>query len=145
MAFKKMSAATNPTRAVLLMLAGVVSSWFIGCAVVTPPTPEAAVKELATQRWKALLAGDMAKAYEYTAPSYRAVSTIDMYKSQFGGAVNWVGAEVVSVACEVEKCTPVVRIEVKHLLGAKFGNTISTHVDETWLLEDGRWWFFQKL
>jgi len=31
------------------------------------------------------------------------------------------------------------------LLGRKFSNTISTHVSETWLLEDDNWWFFQKL
>jgi hypothetical protein len=145
MAFNNMLVLTDTKRAVLSVLTGVAASVLIGCAAVAPPTPEGVVRELATQRWKALMAGDMAKAYEYAAPSYRSVTTLDAYKAQFGGAVNWVGAEVVSVACEAEKCTPVVRIEVKPLLGTKFGNTISTHVDETWLLEDGRWWFFQKL
>lgn len=92
-----------------------------------------------------MLKRDTRKAYEFTAPSYRAVVSAEKFGSKFGTAVVWVAAEVVSVTCATEKCTATVMIEAKPLLGAKFGNTISTHVDETWLLEDGRWWFFQKL
>ena len=38
-----------------------------------------------------------------------------------------------------------VRIEAKPFLGRKFGDTINTHYDETWLLEDGQWWLFEKI
>ena len=115
------------------------------CAGIGSASPEAIVKERATERWAALLKRDMRKAYEYAAPSYRSVVSADTFAGKFGTSVAWVAADVVNVACETDKCTATVRVEAKPLMGTKFGNTISTHVDETWLLEDGRWWFFQKL
>ncbi len=116
-----------------------------GCASFKAATPEEIVRERATKRWAALISGDFQKVYELTTPSYRSVSNFSSYKSKFGHAVNLLSADVVSVTCETEKCTSVVRVEAKPLLGGGFGNTLKTHVDETWLFEDGHWWFFQKL
>lgn len=123
----------------------ITASVLTACAGLQTAPPEEVVKQRATERWQALLKRDTKKAYEYTAPSYRAAVSAEAFGSKFGTAVVWVAADVVSVTCETAKCTATVRIEAKPLMGAKFGNTISTHVDETWLLEDGGWWFFQKL
>ncbi|MDL2339413.1 MAG: hypothetical protein QFE16_16380 [Pseudomonadota bacterium] len=129
----------------VLLLATMVVALIGGCANLNSASPEDTVRERAKQRWIALLSGDTRKAYEFTTPSFRSVSGFDAYKAKFGSTVNLLAAEVVSVTCEAEKCATVVRVDARPLLGAHFGNTISTHVDETWLLEDGRWWFFQKL
>lgn len=115
------------------------------CALVKTAPPEQVVKDRANGRWEVLIKRDMHKAYEFTAPSYRAVVSEDTYGKKIGSAVSWIGAQVVSVACEAAKCVATVRVEAKPLLGAKLGNTISLDVDETWLLEDGHWWFFPKL
>lgn len=145
MLLKNASTPPKTSRALRGVLISVAVSLLSACAGLEPRTPEEIVKARATERWQAMLKRDTRKAYEFTAPSYRAVVSAEKFGSKFGTAVVWVAAEVVSVTCATEKCTATVMIEAKPLLGAKFGNTISTHVDETWLLEDGRWWFFQKL
>lgn len=145
MRFKKTSSLPKLSRALCGVLISVAASLLSACAGIKSAPPEETVKERATERWQALLKRDTRKAYEYMAPSYRSVVSAETFGSKFGTSVVWVSAEVVSVACETAKCTATVRIEAKPLMGAKFGNTIETHVDETWLLEDGRWWFFQKL
>ena len=142
--FKKMNDRSISMRGWRLAWVAVVLSSLAACATLQK-TPEEAVKQRASQRWAFLIEREFAKAYELLVPSYRSVVALDAYRSRFGNSVNWTGAEVVSVRCEADRCTATVRIDAKALLPGNFGNTISTHVDETWLLEDGRWWFFQKL
>lgn len=117
-----------------------------GCAAMGPLAPEDAVKARASARWAALLKPDMGAAYSYMAPGYRKVHDEEAYRMRRGSAVKWTGAEVVDVRCpEATKCIAKVRIEAKPFLGGKFGDTIATHAEETWLLEDGQWWLFEKL
>lgn len=117
-----------------------------GCAAMGPQAPEDAVKVRASARWAALLKPDMSAAYSYMAPGYRKVHDEQAYRMRRGSAVKWTGAEVVDVRCpEATKCIAKVRIEAKPFLGRKFGDTITTHAEETWLLEDGQWWLFEKL
>ena len=117
-----------------------------GCAAMGPQAPEDAVKVRASARWAALLKPDMSAAYSYMAPGYRKVHDEQAYRMRRGSAVKWTGAEEVDVRCpEATKCIAKVRIEAKPFLGRKFGDTIVTHAEETWLLEDGQWWLFEKL
>ena len=117
-----------------------------GCAAMGPQAPEDAVKVRASARWAALLKPDMSAAYSYMAPGYRKVHDEQAYRMRRGSAVKWTGAEVVDVRCpEATKCIAKVRIEAKPFLGRKFGDTIVAHAEETWLLEDGQWWLFEKL
>ncbi len=137
---------TNTTqRALSSMLYLVGISLLVGCAPLKPLTPEEAVRLRAQERWGALLKRDYSSAYQFISPSYRSAVKSETYASTFGSALSWVAAEVVSVSCEVKKCIATIRVDAKPLLGRKFSNTISTHVSETWLLEDDNWWFFQKL
>ena len=117
-----------------------------GCATLGPQAAEDVVKARASARWAALLKPDMREAYSYMAPGYRKVYDERAYRMRRGSAVKWTGAEVVDVRCpEATKCIAKVRIEAKPFLGRKFGDTITTHAEETWLLEDGQWWLFEKL
>ena len=108
--------------------------------------PQQQVSQRATERWQALVKGEISRAYSYNTPGFRAVVTPDSYRYRFGSAVNWVGAEVIRVTCpDADKCTALLRIDFKPVLSRPGGAPISTHIDETWLLENGQWWFFQKI
>ena len=104
------------------------------------------VKQRAEDRWSALVRGEFMQAYTYSTPAFRAVVTLDGYRNRFGGAVKWVGSEVIRVDCpEAVKCDVTVRVDYKPIMLGRVGGVLSTHVDETWLLEDGQWWLFQPL
>lgn len=108
--------------------------------------PEQQVRERATQRWQALINGEFSRAYTYNTPGFRAVVTLDGYRNRFGGAVTWLAAEVIRVNCpEAKKCEAFLRIDFKPTLSRQKAANLSTHVDETWLFEDGQWWYFQKI
>jgi len=116
------------------------------CAGLGSSKREDLVRQRALERWQALVAGQFAKAYEYSAPGFRSVVTPDAFRSRQGSAVKWEGAEVVSVDCpETARCIAKIRIDFRPLLGGRFGDKIDTHIDETWLLEDGQWWVFQSI
>ncbi len=117
-----------------------------GCASIESGTPEEIVQARATARWKAMVAHDFKGAYEYLAPSYRAVSSFERYNEKLNGGAAWAKVEVARVRCEsAEKCTASIRIESKPIGVMNFKGNIITGVDETWLLEDGKWWLYQKL
>jgi len=116
-----------------------------GCAAFAPATPEQAVQQRATAYWKARVAGQVDKAYALSTPSYRKLRTEAQFKLQFGAGASVENAEVTQVTCEAEKCTTRIKISVKPaLVGVKVG-TITTHMDEIWVLEDGQWWHYQEL
>ncbi len=119
-----------------------------GCATKPPPLPEDEVAIRATARWNHLVAGELDQAYEYLAPSSKAVLPLDKYKADLSGPVKWISGTVVGVKCEAEKCDARIRLEAKAVfgprLGANMGNIV-TFFDEPWLKESGQWWFFNSL
>ena len=116
-----------------------------GCAALSPSTPEQVVQKRAADYWKARVAGQADKAYALSTPSYRKLRTEAQFKNQFGAGVSVVNAEVVKVSCEAEKCVAQIKLDAKPFVpGLKLG-TISTYLDEIWLLEDDEWWHFQEM
>lgn len=133
-------------RGLLLGASLVASLTLAACASMGGGTPETQVSQRASERWKALVAGEFSKAYTYSTPGFRQVVTADGFRSRYGSAVVWVGTEVVSVVCpEPVKCNAVIRLDYKPLKGGRTGAPLNTHIDETWLLEGGQWWVFQPL
>lgn len=136
---------SKPTTRRAAMAASLAVALLAGCASVMAPTaPEARVTERATQRWQAMIKGDYEKAYNLTTPSYRAVTSFTRFRAGFGGG-GWQSAEVASVNCEAEKCVVQVKIGINPVLSTRFGATIITHIEETWLLEGGQWWLHQNV
>ncbi len=135
------------TRRSALAACGAVAAAALlaGCAAFTPATPEEAVKQRATERWQALIKGDYKAAYGYLAPSVRSVNDYERYRASFGAAIKWLEVEVVNVACEPEKCSARIKIVSAPHPSLRFPANITSGIDETWLLEDGKWWFYQKL
>lgn len=118
------------------------------CAILEPSKPEDQVRQRATERWQALVKGEFIRAYEYNTPGFKAVVTPDGFRNRFGGAVTWVRAEVIGVNCpDVNKCVSSIKLEFKPALAMSFGTKepLTNYLDETWLREEGQWWFFQKI
>lgn len=118
-------------------------------AATTQQVPEVAVRERATQRWQALIKGKYQDAYNLLAPGVRAIQSYKAYSTSIGTSVAWTGAEVVRVDCNEaqDNCLVVVRVESSALLpGMSLSRpqTISTHIEETWIRQDGGWWLFPK-
>lgn len=139
---KRLSLRNSVTAFVL------ASSCTIGLAACaglgdTGKTPEQIVSERIEARWKALLAGDLEKAYSFMAPSYREAVGFERYKAQAGSAVNRQGAELVKVECEAERCEATVRIDFTLPLRPRDG-VQHTHVVERWVSEKGGWWLYQR-
>ena len=123
-----------------------VTLFLAACASIDSKPPEHQVRQRTADRWQALVAGDITRAYGYSTPGYRAVISLEGFRGRIGSGGSWVGAEVVAIHCpEAVKCIARVRIDFKPFLGRRYGDKISTHADETWLLEDGQWWLFQGI
>lgn len=136
------TASSHRTRWVALCVSLALSA----CATLSSDKPEDQVRQRATERWQALVKGEFSRAYTYNTPGFRAVVSPDSYRNRFGGAVVWLGASVVGVNCpETTKCVANLSIEFKPVLGRRNSTNLSTGLEETWLLEDGQWWFFQKI
>ncbi len=125
-----------------LVAAGALLS---GCASFQTK-PEDAVSQRANQRWQALIKSDMDLAYTYNTPGYRAVVDKAGFRSRTGIAGRWHSAEVASVSCDTpQRCKAVIKLQFSTLIPGHSKDRITTHIDETWLLEDGQWWIFQKV
>jgi hypothetical protein len=127
---------------VALLTAG---AWLSGCATLHSK-PEDAVTQRANQRWEALIKGDIDQAYAYNAPGFRAVVDKAGFRSRTGIAGRWHSAQVANVTCDTEtRCKAVIKLEFSTLIPGHSKDRMTTHIDETWLLEDGQWWIFQKV
>lgn len=135
-----------PRRPSLGLTAIFVGAVLAGCAALTPKAPEDVVKELATKRWQALVAGDFSAAYDHAVPSYRKIKSREEYVAmrRGGGMVKWLAASVIRVKCEDARCKTTTELTSKPLIPG-FKGTLKAGIEETWVLEDGRWWFVESL
>ena len=134
----------NKLGSLKLLGIGVVVLWGSGCAVGPVAAPEAEVKARVEASWQARLAGKFEDAYKYAAPSYRQEVSFDQYRSSFGGATRWVAADIISIACESQKCLVKMSISVPSPVPQQFSGNISTRIDESWIFEENQWWVVPK-
>ena len=132
----------------------VSSSLLAGCAVNVPGVTSAgtasyvkaedAVKSRAQKRIDLLMANNYEGAYAYLTPSYRALNNTESYRNRFCSGAKWVNPQVHSVKCEdAERCKVTVTLGVL-VVAQGFGTKpIDSTMFETWLLEDGQWWYYQ--
>lgn len=134
------------TRRVSGLALGLTVLLLGACSSVPTQKPEEVVRQRAEQRWAYLIKGasQWPKAYELVEPSYRAVNDFDSWALNFANKVRWKSAEVLSVKCEAEKCTVKLLVTVYLPLSRRANDTISTSVDETWLLAQGQWYYHQQ-
>lgn len=115
-----------------------------GCAQFPVASPEVQVQARAQASWKARLAGNFEEAYQFTEPSFRQEVSYEQYRNSFGGATRWVGADIVSVTCDQQKCLVKMSIVVPSPVPHQFSGNITTRVDESWVFADGQWWVVPK-
>lgn len=144
---RKHQCAEQPARRRALKgaLVGLSVVLLAACASLGVGSPEKQVEDRANARWSALSKRDFRSAYGVLAPSVRELVTYERWVSRHGTSANWKSAEVVGVTCEPARCTARIRIEAYPVGPSRKMPLIRTHMDETWVLEDGRWWLFQKL
>jgi hypothetical protein len=97
------------------------------------------VRDRAGERWRALIAGDMERAYGYLSPASRQVTTLEQYKTRVNPRM-YRDARVDEVKCEAEVCTVRVMLTYDHRLM----KGITTPLQESWILERGRFWYVYR-
>jgi hypothetical protein len=116
------------------------------CASLGNASPEAQITQRANARWQALVTKDVPTAYALSTPSFRSQVDLEAYRDRIGSAVVWEAAEAVAVTCsQPALCKAQIRIDVKPLVGRGAANKFSTYIDETWVLENGQWWFVEPI
>lgn len=114
-----------------------------GCAALQPQTAEQIVAQRAEERWNALIARDFDKAWTYTQPAYRAIVKQGDYRNTFGIGGKWLGMQVIRVQCEPERCIARLRVTSRVTVSPFRNQELAGAIDETWVREDGQWWYFQ--
>ena len=134
---------TRPAGAVKRLTATAVLGALVlaGCASLSSK-PEDIVQRRAQERWTALLKGQFDKSHAYMTPGYRQAVPFERYRARFGSAASWQKAEVRNVQCQPDKCDVTVRVHTK--VPVRGAPILESDLRETWLLEDGQWWLFQK-
>jgi hypothetical protein len=116
------------------------------CASLADPDPASEVKVRAEERLQLQVTGEFGKIYDYYAPSYRAAVTKEQFVGRFGGAVKWVDAKVISVICnKPDECTARVRVDYHAMFRRNVETPLTTHFNETWVQESGRWWLTEPI
>ncbi len=113
-------------------------------ARVTEESPDdvkkAAVTERANARWQAVIESDAEKAYGFLSPGSKALTSFDAYKAK-ARLVGIRAAELESVTCEAEMCKMKFKVTFDHRLM----KGLVLPVDETWVLENGQYWYVWRL
>ncbi len=133
----------------MLALAAIAAVSLAGCAApgLSTQSVEQHVMARAQARWDAARAGQFEKSFAFTAPSYRAVTDLKLFRGVTAGAQSLVSATVVGATCETEaSCAAKVRIEYYLPLGPQRPKpeVVSNHFDEPWVKEEGEWWLFMR-
>jgi hypothetical protein len=104
-----------------------------------PASPAKSVERRAQARWDVLIAGDVAKAYEYLSPGTRQIYTRENYTALVKPGL-WKKARVDRVECpEAELCEVVVVLDYVYR-----GTPLTTPLRETWTKSGEEWWFVLK-
>ncbi|MCY7328120.1 MAG: hypothetical protein LH618_06205 [Saprospiraceae bacterium] len=101
-------------------------------------TTASVVMSRAQQRWNALLKRDMEGAYQFISPGGRSLMSLEDYRPRLNTGF-WRGATVKEAKCAGETCEVTVAVDMV-VEGVKFTNPIQ----ETWILDAGKWWFVYR-
>lgn len=107
----------------------------------------ASLERRATDRWKLLVAGEPARAYQYLTPGYRATKSekdyVDWARAR---QVVWTQAQYQEHTCsDPESCKVGLQLTVKvKLRGVAGEHETTTYISENWLKIDGVWYHLPK-
>lgn len=133
----------NTARFAVIVLLTLTALLLSACAGTKPGGGHPAV-DRAQERWDALAADDLEKAYSFYSPGYRStVSLIDFGVSIRTKKVRWTSAEYLDHTCEESRC------KIRFSLGFKVYNPVpgmsvydgQQAVEDTWVKTQGQWWY----
>ena len=126
-----------------LKIALMVSGLMLLSACTVPENKQSSIEERVNARWDALLAGDLAGAYEYLSPGYRSsVSSLQYQRMVLLRQIEYTSAKYVNSECEQATCTVAVLVGFT-VYGAVPGVKSfdgSRNIEESWVMVDGNWY-----
>ncbi|MEN9432694.1 MAG: hypothetical protein RLZZ422_283 [Pseudomonadota bacterium] len=103
-------------------------------AACSSEPPEPIVKQLAQQRWDALLAGNLTKAYEYYTKAFQDTTPPKQFENTIRGIGLWKSAQVLDSQCANDQCNVNVKITVSmKMRGLPEPIDTSDIIQETWI------------
>ena len=110
------------------------------CATIRPDSPPEAKREAVTERvnarWAAILRGDMDTAYAFLSPASKELTPLTSYRTE-ARSKGFRSAKIENVDCEPESCRVTLMVVYDH----QKMQGIPTLVNESWVLEDGKYWY----
>ena len=137
-------------RAAPLLAASVLALLLAACQAAggtkTASDRRAPPEVRALERWKLLIAGDTAAAYEYLSPGVRSTKPQDVYASEMGARpIKWETVELheKKPVCETEDAC-IVKVLVTYSMDVPLPNvgrvTSPSVQEEKWIALDGVWY-----
>ena len=106
-----------------------------GCAALDSRDGREVVTQRAKERWDAVIAGDLKKAYGFISPAGRTVLTYEGYEKSIRKGFHR-AARVTEVRCTgPELCEVTLEIEYEFS-----GRRMKTPFFEKWVRQDSQWW-----
>jgi hypothetical protein len=99
----------------------------------------ALVKQRAEARWTATIKGDNIAAYAYLSPGSKSLMPLEQYILKAPRNIR--SASVTGVECGADSCK--VTLELKYDAALVKG-VVTPHL-ETWVLENGQWWYVHRI
>lgn len=110
------------------------------------PAPEEHLRERVRARWRSLISGDFARAYEFETPGFRQATELDSYRASFGSAARWSGVDIRGVELAGDGRVATVDLLVSYEVVLPDGTQYPGRrpMTERWLFKEGDWWVVQQ-
>jgi hypothetical protein len=105
-----------------------------------PEVKQKAAMQRANARWQAVINGKPEDAYAFLSSGSKAVTSLDAYKRQ-ARLTGFRTADVKSAVCEEQLC----KVTVDIILDHRVMKGIPYQLDESWILENGEYWYVWRL
>jgi len=126
-------------------VAGCVGMMLTACATVmtggvTAESPlevkQKVALERANARWQALMKGDAETSYSFFSSGSKAIGSLEFYKAR-ARLSGFRAVDMHSAVCEAEICKVKLTVTLDHRLM----KGIPLDVEESWVLENGQYWY----
>lgn len=108
---------------------------------------EEALRARSTSRWEGLISGDMQRAYLHATPAYRATYDLVHYENQYARQITRESVDVHAVTIDPEDPAKAEVVILLHYSTSGFQPgtrlQLTSRNVESWVKEDGQWWFIE--
>ena len=122
-----------------LVVTALLTAIIAGCAALDARDSREVVAQKAKERWDAVVAGDLKKAYGFISPAGRTVVTYEGYEKSVRKGFHK-AARIDEVRCTgPELCEVTLEIEYEFS-----GRRLKTPFFEKWVKQDSQWWYLYE-